>query len=106
MTARKGMELPFYVGDIPAIFWEIQDDLLEAKESLNLGLVKGIKALDCRTFRKSESTVGATLCVESADSGDFLLVPFKPYPQSHVPSSTNCPLPAIDLSDFPHAIKL
>ena len=29
MTARKGMVLPFYVGDIPAIFWEIQDDLKE-----------------------------------------------------------------------------
>jgi hypothetical protein len=27
MTARKGTELPFDVGDIPAIFWEIQDDL-------------------------------------------------------------------------------
>jgi len=29
MTARKGTELPFDVGDIPAIFWEIQDDLKE-----------------------------------------------------------------------------
>ncbi len=43
---------------------------------------------------------------KSSDSGDFLLVLLKPFPQSHVPSSTNCPLPAIDLSDFPHAIKL
>lgn len=29
MTARKGTKLPFDVGDIPAIFWEIQDDLKE-----------------------------------------------------------------------------
>ena len=29
MTARKGTELPFDVGDIPAIFWEIQEDLKE-----------------------------------------------------------------------------
>ncbi len=29
ITARKGTELPFDVGDIPAIFWEIQDDLKE-----------------------------------------------------------------------------
>src|SRR4029077_8988261 len=29
VTARKGTELPFDVGDIPAIFWEIQDDLKE-----------------------------------------------------------------------------
>ena len=43
---------------------------------------------------------------KSSDSSDFLLVLLKPFPQSHVPSSTNCPLPAIDLSDFPHAIKL
>jgi hypothetical protein len=29
MTAKKGTTLPFDVGDIPAIFWEIQDDLKE-----------------------------------------------------------------------------
>jgi hypothetical protein len=29
MTAKKGTELPFDVGDIPTIFWEIQDDLKE-----------------------------------------------------------------------------
>jgi nucleoside 2-deoxyribosyltransferase len=29
MTAKKGTELPFDVGDIPAIFWEIQEDLKE-----------------------------------------------------------------------------
>jgi hypothetical protein len=29
MTARKGTELPFDVVDIPAIFWEIQEDLKE-----------------------------------------------------------------------------
>jgi hypothetical protein len=34
MTARKGTELPFDFGDIPAIFWEIQDDL---KEGLRKG---------------------------------------------------------------------
>ena len=29
MTAKKGTKLPFDVGDIPAIFWEIQEDLKE-----------------------------------------------------------------------------
>jgi len=36
LTARKGTELPFDVGDIPVIFWEIQRDL---KDSLRKRLV-------------------------------------------------------------------
>ena len=29
VTAKKGTQLPFDIGDIPAIFWEIQEDLKE-----------------------------------------------------------------------------
>jgi hypothetical protein len=38
MTARKGTELPFDVGDIPAIFWEQQEDLKEGLRKCLVGL--------------------------------------------------------------------
>jgi hypothetical protein len=43
-------------------------------------LIKGIKALDCRTFRKSKSTVRAALCAESADLCDFSASSLKTVP--------------------------
>jgi len=39
MTARKGTQLPFDVGDIPTIFWEDQTELRESLEKCLLGLV-------------------------------------------------------------------
>jgi hypothetical protein len=38
MTAKKGTQLPFDVGDIPAIFWEIQEDLKERLRKCLAGL--------------------------------------------------------------------
>jgi hypothetical protein len=39
MTARKGTQLPFDVGDIPTIFWEDQTDLRESLEKCLAGLM-------------------------------------------------------------------
>jgi len=39
MTARKGTQLPFDLGDIPTIFWEDQTDLRESLEKCLAGLV-------------------------------------------------------------------
>ncbi|MEY4354498.1 MAG: hypothetical protein RLZZ609_2739 [Cyanobacteriota bacterium] len=39
VTARKGTELPFDLGDIPTIFWEIQEDLKEGLRRYLAGLV-------------------------------------------------------------------
>ena len=39
VTAKKGTQLPFDVGDIPAIFWEIQEDLKEGLRKCLDGLV-------------------------------------------------------------------
>jgi len=39
MTARKGTQLPFDVGDVPTIFWEDQTDLRESLEKYLASLV-------------------------------------------------------------------
>ena len=39
VTAKKGTQLPFDVGDIPTIFWEIQEDLKEGLRKCLAGLV-------------------------------------------------------------------
>jgi hypothetical protein len=39
MTARKGTNLPFDAGDIPVIFWEMQEDLKEALRKRLAGLL-------------------------------------------------------------------
>jgi hypothetical protein len=39
VTARKGTELPFDIGDIPTIFWEIQEDLKDGLRKCLAGLV-------------------------------------------------------------------
>jgi nucleoside 2-deoxyribosyltransferase len=38
LTARKGTTLPFDVGDVPTIFWEIQSDLKEGLQKCLEGL--------------------------------------------------------------------
>lgn len=38
VTAKKGTQLPFDVGDIPTIFWEIQEDLKEGLRKCLAGL--------------------------------------------------------------------
>jgi hypothetical protein len=39
VTARKGTELPFDIGDIPTIFWEDQTDLKGGLEKCLAGLM-------------------------------------------------------------------
>jgi hypothetical protein len=39
VTAKKGTPLPFDIGDVPAIFWEIQEDLKEGLRKCLHGLV-------------------------------------------------------------------
>lgn len=39
VTAKKGTQLPFDVGDMPTIFWEIQEDLKEGLRKCLTGLV-------------------------------------------------------------------
>ena len=39
VTARRGTELPFDVGDVPVIFWEIQEDLKDGLRRCLTGLV-------------------------------------------------------------------
>ena len=39
MTARKGTQLPFDLGDVPTIFWEDQIDLRESLEKILTSLV-------------------------------------------------------------------
>jgi len=43
VTARKGTKLPFDVGDVPVVFWEIQEDL---KIELRKRLARKVKALE------------------------------------------------------------
>ncbi|MFN6337968.1 MAG: hypothetical protein ACK41W_04455 [Cyanobacteriota bacterium] len=40
VTAKKGTQLPFDVGDFPAIFWEIQEDLKEGLRTRLAALAK------------------------------------------------------------------
>jgi len=40
LTAKRGTPLPFDIGDIPAIFWEIQEDLKEGLRKCLPGVVK------------------------------------------------------------------
>jgi hypothetical protein len=39
VTAKTGTQLPFDVGDMPTIFWEIQEDLKEGLRKCLAGLV-------------------------------------------------------------------
>ena len=39
VTAREGTRLPFDVGDIPTVFWEIQEDLKAGLRKCVAGLV-------------------------------------------------------------------
>ena len=39
VTAKKGTQLPFDIGDIPTIFWEIQEDLKDGLRKCLVGLV-------------------------------------------------------------------
>ena len=39
VTAKKGTQLPFDIGDIPTIFWEIQEDLKEGLRKCLPGVV-------------------------------------------------------------------
>jgi hypothetical protein len=39
VTARKGTQLPFDLGDVPTIFWEIQEDLKEGLRKCLAGLM-------------------------------------------------------------------
>jgi len=41
VVARKGTQLPFDVGDVPTIFWEIQEDLKEGLRKCLAGLMAG-----------------------------------------------------------------
>ena len=40
VTAKKGTQLPFDIGDIPTIFWEIQEDLKEGLRKYLSGVVE------------------------------------------------------------------
>ena len=51
VTARKGTQLPFDVGDVPVIFWEIQEDLKD-------GLRKCLSGLAGKYGRSSLSSAG------------------------------------------------
>jgi hypothetical protein len=38
VTAKKGTQLPFDIGDVPTVFWEIQEDLKDGLRKCLVGL--------------------------------------------------------------------